>query len=102
MNHSGRCEACEAAIDGAVDLSVGADYAGTLLRPDSLQQLDVAAHELGFRYVRFHDIFTDALGPVIRRDGRITYDWTKIDWLYDAPLKSGIRPFVELGSGSIK
>ncbi|WP_271299529.1 GH39 family glycosyl hydrolase [Sphingomonas sp. CV7422] len=85
-------------IDRAFDLSVGSDYAGTLIRPDSLAQLDTAVRELGFRYVRFHDIFTDALGTVKRTpDGGITYDWTKIDQLYDALLARKIKPFVELG-----
>ncbi|MEG3088907.1 GH39 family glycosyl hydrolase [Sphingomonas sp. PB4P5] len=86
-----------APIDRSFDLAVGADYAGTLIRPDSLAQLDTAVTELGFRYVRFHDIFTDALGTVQRRDGKIVYDWTKIDKLYDALLARKIRPFVELG-----
>jgi len=86
-----------APIDRAFDLSVGSDYAGTLIRPDSLGQLDTAVRELGFRYVRFHDIFTDALGTVKTRDGKVVYDWTKIDQLYDALLARKIRPFVELG-----
>ncbi|MEA1085601.1 beta-xylosidase [Sphingomonas sp. CD22] len=86
-----------APIDRAFDLSVGSDFAGTLIRPDSLAQLDTAVRELGFRYVRFHDVFTDALGTVKMRDGRIVYDWTKIDQLYDAMLARKIKPFVELG-----
>ncbi|MDN4632235.1 beta-xylosidase [Sphingomonas sp. PsM26] len=86
-----------APIDRSFDLSVGADYSGTLIRPDSLAQLDVAARELGFRYVRFHDIFSDALGTVKVREGKTTYDWTKMDQLYDALLARKIRPFVELG-----
>ncbi|PCD04699.1 beta-xylosidase [Sphingomonas spermidinifaciens] len=87
-----------APLDRSFNFSVGADYAGTLARPDSLAQLKVAVDELGFRYVRFHAIFHDALGTVKRgADGRITYDWTGIDRLYDAMLGMGIRPFVELG-----
>ena len=84
-------------LDRAFDLSVGSDYSGTLIRPDSLAQLAIAQRELGFRYVRMHDIFHDALGTVRKQDGRITYDWTKIDQLYDALLARGIKPFVELG-----
>ncbi|GGB41650.1 beta-xylosidase [Sphingomonas metalli] len=86
-----------APVDRAFDLSVGADFPGTLGRPESLAQLGLAARELGFRYVRFHAIFHDALGTVKRQDGRIRYDWTQIDRLYDALLARGIRPFVELG-----
>lgn len=87
-----------APLDRSFNLSVGADYAGTLERPDSLAQLKLAVDELGFRYVRFHAIFHDDLGTVKRdANGRIVYDWTRIDRLYDALLAMGIRPFVELG-----
>ncbi|MDE1916713.1 MAG: beta-xylosidase [Sphingomonadales bacterium] len=86
-----------APVDRFFDLSVGSDYPGTLMRPDSQAQLKLAVDELGFRYIRFHDIFHDVLGTVRKVDGRITYDWTGIDRLYDALLAKGIRPFVELG-----
>ena len=79
------------------DLSVGSDFPGTLIRPDSQAQLKIAADELGFRYVRFHDIFHDVLGTVREQDGRIAYDWTRIDQLYDGLLAKHVRPFVELG-----
>jgi xylan 1,4-beta-xylosidase len=84
-------------VDRFFDLSVGADYPGTLIRPDSLAHLKIAADELGFRYIRFHDIFHDVLGTVRVVDDRIIYDWTKIDQLYDELLSRGVRPFVELG-----
>jgi xylan 1,4-beta-xylosidase len=84
-------------LDRSFNFSVGADYAGTLVRPDSLAQLKVAVDELGFRYIRFHSIFHDDLGTVKRVDGKIVYDWTRIDQLYDALLGMGIKPFVELG-----
>ncbi|PHY17365.1 cellulase family glycosylhydrolase [Caulobacter sp. BP25] len=84
-------------VDRFFDLSVGADYPGTLIRADSQTQLKTAVDELGFRYIRFHAIFHDVLGTVKVRDGKIVYDWTKIDQLYDALLAKGIKPFVELG-----
>jgi xylan 1,4-beta-xylosidase len=86
-----------APVDRFFDLSVGSDYPGTLIRPDSQAQLKLAVDELGFRYIRFHDIFHDVLGTVRKVDGHITYDWTGIDKLYDGLLAKGIRPFVELG-----
>jgi xylan 1,4-beta-xylosidase len=84
--------------DRFYDLSVGADYPGTTIRDDAQAQLKIAVDELGFRYIRFHAIFHDALGTV-RQDeqGRISYDWTRIDKLYDGFLAMGIKPFVELG-----
>lgn len=87
----------EQPVDRFFDLSVGADYPGTLIRPDSQAQLKTAVDELGFRYVRFHDIFHDVLGTVRVVDSRTVYDWTRIDQLYDELLAKGIRPFVELG-----
>jgi xylan 1,4-beta-xylosidase len=84
-------------VDRFFDLSVGSDFPGTLIRPDSQAHLKIVVDELGFRYIRFHDIFHDVLGTVRQVDGRIVYDWTKIDELYDQLLAKGIRPFVELG-----
>jgi xylan 1,4-beta-xylosidase len=84
-------------VDRFFDLSVGADYPGTTGRPENLAQLKTAVDELGFRYVRFHDIFHDALGTVREADGHISYDFSGIDRLYDHLLSRGIRPFVELG-----
>lgn len=84
-------------LDRFFDLSVGADYPGTTIRDANLLQLKQAADELGFRYLRFHNIFTDAFGTVKMKDDKLVYDWTKVDELYDTMLKDGIKPFVELG-----
>jgi xylan 1,4-beta-xylosidase len=84
-------------VDHFYDLSVGSDYPGTLIRPDSMAQLKLVTDELGFRYIRFHAIFHDILGTVVVTDGKITYNWSKIDELYDDLLARHIKPFVELG-----
>jgi len=84
-------------LDRFFDLSVGSDYPGTLIRDANQAQLKTAVDELGFRYIRFHDIFHDVLGTVKRVDKTLVFDWTKIDYLYDNLLKKGIKPFVELG-----
>jgi xylan 1,4-beta-xylosidase len=89
--------AAGAPVDRSFDLSIGSDFPGTLIRSDSQAQLKTAVDELGFRYIRFHDIFHDVLGTVRKIDGRVVYDWTKIDQLYDGLLARHIRPFVELG-----
>lgn len=86
-----------APMDKAFDLSVGSDFAGTLSRADSLAQLGTAVDELGFRYVRFHAPFHDALKTVQVQNGRVVYDWTGLDRLFDALLARRIKPFVELG-----
>ena len=84
-------------LDRFFDLSVGSDFPGTLIRDDSQVQLKTAVDDLGFRYIRFHAIFHDVLGTVRTENGKIVYDWTKIDELYDNLLARRIRPFVELG-----
>ncbi|WP_404338818.1 beta-xylosidase [Sphingomonas sp. MMS12-HWE2-04] len=84
-------------IDRFFYLSIGSDFPGTLIRPDSQAQLATAVDELGFRYIRFHDIFHDVLGTVRVVDGKTVYDWTKIDQLYDGLRAKRLRPFVELG-----
>jgi xylan 1,4-beta-xylosidase len=84
-------------MDRFFDLSVGADYPGTTGRPENTVQLGTAVDELGFRYVRFHDIFHDKLGTVRLVDGHISYDFSGIDKLYDDLLARGIKPFIELG-----
>lgn len=83
--------------DRMAEFSVGADYPGTTIRPETLAQLKTARDELGFRYIRFHDIFHDDMGVYREVDGRPVYDWTKIDHLYDSFLAIGIKPFIELG-----
>ena len=84
-------------IDRFYDLSVGSDFPGTLIRPDSQAQLKTTVDELGFRYIRFHAIFHDVLGTVRIENGKTSYNWTKIDQLYDDLLAKPIKPFVELG-----
>jgi len=84
-------------LDRFYDLSVGADYPGTLRRDDSMAQLKTLVDETGFRYIRFHAIFHDVLGTVRSENGQIVYDWTGIDTLYDDLLARKIKPFVELG-----
>lgn len=84
-------------LDRFFDISVGADYSGTMIRPANMAQLKTSVDELGFRYVRFHDIFHDKLGTVRKVDGETVYDWTQLDQLFDGLLERKIRPFVELG-----
>ncbi len=84
-------------VDHFYDLSVGSDYPGTLIRDDSQSQLQMVTDELGFRYIRFHAIFHDVLGTVRVSNGKIVYNWSGIDQLYDDLLARHIKPFVELG-----
>src|SRR5688572_28377592 len=60
-------------FDRSFNLSVGADYAGTMIRPENLAQLRTSVDEHGFRYIRFHAIFHDDLGTVKVVDGKAVY-----------------------------
>lgn len=84
-------------MDRFFDLAVGADFPGTTGRPENLAQLKTAVDELGFRYLRFHDIFHDTYGTVKKDGDKLVFDWTGIDKLYDGMLARGIKPFIELG-----
>lgn len=83
--------------DRMAAFSIGSDYPGTLIRDDSLAQLRLVQAELGFRYIRFHDIFHDDLGTYREVDGQTVYDWRRIDYLYDQLLGMELKPFIELG-----
>ena len=50
-----------------------------------------------FRYVRFHAIFHDEVG-VYNEDeqGKVQYNFSYVDQIYDGLLAAGVRPFVEL------
>jgi xylan 1,4-beta-xylosidase len=77
--------------------SIGSDFPGTLGRPDSIAQLRKTQQEIGFRYIRFHNVFADQLGVYREVNGRPVYDWSGIDRLYDSLLSMKLKPFVELG-----
>jgi len=72
--------------------------ANNLLRADLLEHLAYAQKVMGYRYCRFHAIFDDEM-DVVRRDektSKLIFQWHQVDKVYDALLKMGIRPFVEL------
>lgn len=89
------------AVSGVRDMAwqdcVGADHPGILLRPDNLAQLKLAHDEAGFRYIRFHGIFSDDMEAYREVNGKPVYNFDKIDAVYAAILKTGMKPFVEIG-----
>jgi len=71
--------------------------AANLLRADCLEHLATAQQVMGYRYCRFHAIFDDDMAVVVRNvDSTLTFQWHQVDKVYDALLKMGIRPFVEI------
>jgi xylan 1,4-beta-xylosidase len=72
--------------------------ANNLLRADILEHLAYAQKVMGYRFCRFHAIFDDEM-DVVKRDektGKLIFQWHQVDQVYDALLKLGIKPFVEL------
>lgn len=72
--------------------------ANNLLRADILEHLAYAQKVMGYRFCRFHAIFDDEM-KVVQRDeksGKLVFQWHEVDQVYDALLKLGIKPFVEL------
>ena len=78
-------------------LCVGAGHAALLLRPANVEQLQLTHREIGFKYVRFHGLFTDDMDAYREVNGAPVYNFDKIDAVYDAILQAGMKPFVELG-----
>jgi xylan 1,4-beta-xylosidase len=89
------------AVTGPRDMAwqdcVGADHPGILLRPANLAHLKLAHDELGFRFIRFHGIFHDDMEAYREVGGKPVYNFDKIDAVYDAILKTGMKPLVEIG-----
>jgi xylan 1,4-beta-xylosidase len=77
---------------------VGAGRANEALRATWQEELQMAHHNAGFQYVRFHGIFHDDMF-IYREDsdGKPIYNYQYLDDVFDRMLAQGVRPFVELG-----
>jgi xylan 1,4-beta-xylosidase len=76
----------------------GSGRAALSLRDDYRRDLDAVHRATGFGYVRFHGIFDDDVGLAQRgKDGKVAYNFSYIDQIYDGLLARGVKPFVELG-----
>jgi xylan 1,4-beta-xylosidase len=77
---------------------VGAGRAAEGLRADWQRDLAIVRRECGFKYIRFHGLLQDELGVYREdRDGKPIYIFHYVDAIYDAILRTGMRPFVEFG-----
>ncbi|HUW53956.1 MAG TPA: glycosyl hydrolase family 39 [Rhodanobacter sp.] len=75
----------------------GSGRASLALRDDYRKDLDAVHRATGFGYIRFHGIFDDDVGLVRRGpDGKISYNFSYVDQIYDGLLAHGVKPFVEL------
>ncbi|OOG59916.1 glycosyl hydrolase family 39 [Rhodanobacter sp. C03] len=75
----------------------GSGRASLALRDDYRKDLDAVHQATGFGYIRFHGIFDHDVGLVRRgADGKISYNFSYVDQIYDGLLEHGVKPFVEL------
>ena len=91
--------------DRSWQMCVGSDHAFQAHRADWQRDLQFVHDELGFKYVRFHGIFDDDMYTYQRCSDfiplpgakKIEYrNFWQVGQVYDAILKAGMRPFVEL------
>lgn len=76
---------------------VGGGRAYETLLAENQRHLKIAHDDCGFRYLRFHGLLHDDMAVYHEdRNGNVSYNWQYVDLLFDAMLKIGIKPFVEL------
>ena len=69
-----------------------------MLRAEALKQLSFLQDTCGFRYLRFHGLFSDDMAVCrLDREGTLLFNWQYVDLVLDAMLERRIRPLVELG-----
>jgi xylan 1,4-beta-xylosidase len=76
----------------------GSGRASLALRDDYRRDLSAVHDATGFGYIRFHGILDRDVGLMQRDEqGRISYNFSYVDQIYDGLLERGVKPFVELG-----
>lgn len=72
--------------------------ASLCLRHEVRKQIETAKKDLGFKYIRFHGLFSDEMMVYKENtDGEPIYSWIYIDEIFDFFLRIGIKPFIEIG-----
>ena len=68
------------------------------LRSDVQAQLRELQNNIGFRYIRFHGIFSDEMMIYnVNDSGQVEYNWNYVNKLFDFFKEVNIKPFIELG-----
>jgi xylan 1,4-beta-xylosidase len=76
----------------------GSGRAVLALRDDYRKDLDAVKSATGFGYIRFHGIFDRDMGVASRdAQGKLQFNFSYVDQVYDGLLERGVKPFVELG-----
>ena len=91
------CQHTGAMFHSPLNVCIGGDHAANELHPEVFRQMAIAHRQCGISYIRFHGLLDDDM-HVVRRaaDGRMVYNWKKIDRLYSGILHAGLKPLVEL------
>ena len=55
--------------------TVGSDHAPMALRSDWQAQLQTCQAELGFPYIRFHDLLSDSMGTPVQQADELIYSF---------------------------
>lgn len=85
-------------LNRAFQFSLGSDRAIIHLRPEHQRDLRFVRDTCGFEYMRFHGLLNEEMQLVkVGPGGKISYDWTNVDKVYDFLRELGMRPIVELG-----
>jgi xylan 1,4-beta-xylosidase len=75
----------------------GSGRAVLALRDNYRQDIRLVKGITDFRYVRFHAIFHDEVGLYdLDKKGKVVWNFSYVDQIYDGLLADGVRPFVEL------
>ncbi len=84
-----------------VDYCVGTGRLGLALTEEYLKELKFVQDMIGFSYIRGHGLFSDdvSIYHEYEENGetKVEYNYTYIDRIFDAYLKLGVRPYLELG-----
>ena len=88
-------------FNNQVDFCVGTGRLGLALTEEYLKELAYVQEMIGFSFIRGHGLFSDdvSIYHEYEEDGetKVEYNYTYIDRIFDAYLKLGIRPYLELG-----
>lgn len=89
------------AFNNHVDFCVGTGRLGLALTEEYLKELAYVQEMIGFSFIRGHGLFSDdvSIYHEYEEDGvkKVEYNYTYADRIFDAYLKLGIRPYLELG-----
>jgi Beta-xylosidase len=80
---------------------INGGLAKDLLRADMQQHILLLKDELHFEYVRFWDIYAPEMFLHQKEKGK-TYNFSKLDTIFDFLTGNGLRPYVELGFKPIR